>query len=246
MSTVLLAIAVGLLAILVVRSYFPTPQIAPDLPVRAQQNPTPIVTDASSVTRQADPQSGSQSGVPQRQDKLASLSAEEKSLLGQAAALRNTVAQLRAELGEVRAQTNTMHSQAANLQKPQETQLQSASASKALAPSKPTSLVARTTTHVSKDSRSAGPAGSKHSVREFLLLARDQLAIGHVNRTMGALDSAETKALNNNAAYRGEQDPTKSRLVQRIEDARDALGMGNRDEALDLIKLALSGVRATR
>ena len=246
MSTVLIVVAGGLLAILVGRSYFATPQIASDLPVRAQQTDKPVVAGAGSVAGQADPQSGLQNGVPQRQEELASLRADAKSLLGQSAELRDTVAQLRAELSNVRAQIIAMHSQAGNLQKSEEIQLQSASAWETLTSSKPTALAARTKTHVAIESRSSGPSGSQHSVREFLLLAHDQLARGRVNRTVAALDSAETKALNNNAAYRGEQDPTKSRLVQRIEDARDALRAGNRDEALDLIKLALSGVKTAR
>jgi hypothetical protein len=79
------------------------------------------------------------------------------------------------------------------------------------------------------------------SARDYLILAREQLERGLVTAARYSLETAETHALNNNSAYRSDKDPTQSRLIRRIEAAREALNSNDLSLALDLTKRAIPG-----
>lgn len=82
--------------------------------------------------------------------------------------------------------------------------------------------------------RSSAKMRSPHTARDFLRLAREQLEAGRTAEAEDALEKAETRALNNNAAFHGGLDPTDSPLVDRIAAARRALRAGNTARALRL------------
>ena len=244
MSTVFVVIAGGLLALLAARSYFPAPLRAPQDQIGSQEtNAQARSATSESTAGHAAEELRLRKHVPEQETQLAKLHADEQRLLGQVSDLRDVVAHLRSELTDVRAQTVALASQPGALVHPKEAEVQS----REVTPGKPKSPAAQTEAHDKiRVHRDTGYSGPRHSVRGLLLLARDQLVQGYADRSSRALDSAETKALNNNATYGGEQDPTKSRLVQRIQDAREALKDGEKDEALYLIKLALSGIKVAR
>jgi len=73
-----------------------------------------------------------------------------------------------------------------------------------------------------------------HSAHGYMLLAHEQLQSGRTAEAEDALEKAETRVLNSNAAIRIGQDPADSPLVDTIENARRALRSGDTARALRL------------
>jgi hypothetical protein len=90
----------------------------------------------------------------------------------------------------------------------------------------------------SPEHRSTAVANPR-SARDYLLVAKRNLQAGTIREANDALETAETYALNNNAAYKPGQDPTQSRLIRRIEGAREALRVNDRSGALFLTTMAI-------
>ncbi len=74
--------------------------------------------------------------------------------------------------------------------------------------------------------------GENARAMEYLTEARASLVAGRTGQAQQALEMAETRAL---------ERPDGARLAAQIRDARQALGAGNRANAIELIDRALAG-----
>lgn len=74
--------------------------------------------------------------------------------------------------------------------------------------------------------------GENARAKEYLTEARASLVAGRTGQAQQSLEMAETRAL---------ESPDGARLAAQIRDARQALGAGNRANAIELIDRALAG-----
>ena len=82
--------------------------------------------------------------------------------------------------------------------------------------------------------------GKNGASRDYLKSARASLVQGRTGQAQQSLEMAETRALDRSVPEGQTSRPTNSLFVSRIEDARHALGRGDRGNAIKLIDLALS------
>jgi len=82
--------------------------------------------------------------------------------------------------------------------------------------------------------------GANATSRDYLNSARVALMHGRTGQAQQSLEMAETRALDRSVPEGRTGQASDSRFVSRIEDARHALGRGDRANAIKLIDLALS------
>ena len=82
--------------------------------------------------------------------------------------------------------------------------------------------------------------GENGASRDYLKSARASLVQGRTGQAQQSLEMAETRALDRVVPDGQGSRPSNSQFVSRIEDARHALGRGDRGEAIKLIDSALS------
>ena len=82
--------------------------------------------------------------------------------------------------------------------------------------------------------------GGNATTQDYLRAARAALVAGRTGQAQQSLEMAETRALDRSVAQGQTNAPSDSQLVSRIDDARHALGNGDRTHAIQLIDLALS------
>lgn len=82
--------------------------------------------------------------------------------------------------------------------------------------------------------------GENGASRDYLKSARTSLMQGRTGQAQQSLEMAETRALDRAVPEGQTSRPTNNLFVSRIEDARHALGRGDRSNAIKLIDLALS------
>ena len=86
----------------------------------------------------------------------------------------------------------------------------------------------------------APSVGMDATVRTYLRAARSALAAGRTGQAQQALEMAETRALDRSVAQGQTGTPSNSPLVARISAARQALGAGDRNQALRRIDTAIA------
>ena len=84
-------------------------------------------------------------------------------------------------------------------------------------------------------------AGANATVHEYLTAARAALVAGRTGEAQQSLEMAETRALDRSVVADQADEPSRSRFVARISDARHSLGNGDTARTLALIDLALAG-----
>ncbi len=97
-----------------------------------------------------------------------------------------------------------------------------------------------------RDTRAVAPTlpapaiGADATVRTYLRAARTALVAGRTGEAQQALEMAETRALDRSVPQGGTGVPSGSGLVARIGAARQALGAGDRSQALHRIDTAIA------
>lgn len=86
----------------------------------------------------------------------------------------------------------------------------------------------------------ASSAGTNATAHEYLNAARAALVAGRTGEAQQSLEMAETRALDRSVLQGQESQPSPSRFVSRISEARHALGDGDSARAIALIDRALS------
>ena len=86
----------------------------------------------------------------------------------------------------------------------------------------------------------APAVGADATVRTYLRAARTALVAGRTGEAQQALEMAETRTLDRSVAQGQTDTPSGSRLVARIGAARQALGAGDREQALHRIDAAIA------
>jgi hypothetical protein len=86
----------------------------------------------------------------------------------------------------------------------------------------------------------ASSAGDSATPRDYLQAARASLVAGRTGQAQQSLEMAETRALDRSVVQGQTSTPSDNQLVSRIQDARHALGQGNKSHTIQLIDLALS------
>ena len=86
----------------------------------------------------------------------------------------------------------------------------------------------------------ASSAGENATARDYLAAARAALVAGRTGQAQQSLEMAETRALDRSIVAAQISVPSDSQLVARIGGARQALGNGDRTQAIAIIDLALS------
>lgn len=81
--------------------------------------------------------------------------------------------------------------------------------------------------------------GPGASPRQFLMAARQALATGQTGMAQQALEQAETRQLDRSVAPSRASDPIGGPVVTEINQARQALGNGDRDGAIRIIDALL-------
>ena len=71
--------------------------------------------------------------------------------------------------------------------------------------------------------------------RQYLVAARQALKAGQTGKAQQSLEMAETRMLDRSTEQGQTQDPSQNPGVQRITDARHALGTGDRRQAMTII-----------
>jgi hypothetical protein len=82
--------------------------------------------------------------------------------------------------------------------------------------------------------------GTNATAQDYLRAARASLAAGQTGATQQSLEMAETRALDRSVPIGETDEPGSNRLVTQIRNARDALGAGDRQHAIQIIDMALS------
>ena len=105
----------------------------------------------------------------------------------------------------------------------------------------------RASNNVPADTRSviaptlpAPPVGPNASARDYLAAARASLVAGQTGQAQESLEMAETRALDRPVVPSQVKVPSDSFFIARIGDARRALGLGDRAQALAMIDQALA------
>jgi hypothetical protein len=83
--------------------------------------------------------------------------------------------------------------------------------------------------------------GENQGPHDYLRAARASLVAGRTGQAQQSLEMAETRALDRSVPQGQTNTASDSQLVSRIDEARRALGSGNRAHAIELIDRALSG-----
>ncbi|MGH7042965.1 MAG: hypothetical protein ACREFY_12650, partial [Acetobacteraceae bacterium] len=83
--------------------------------------------------------------------------------------------------------------------------------------------------------------GADATVRDYLRAARAALLANHTGQAQQALEMAETRALDRSVPQGQTNAPSDNGLVARISAARQALGAGHRNQAVQQIDAALAG-----
>ncbi len=83
--------------------------------------------------------------------------------------------------------------------------------------------------------------GADAGTPDYLRAARAALVAGHTGLAQQSLEMAETRALDRSVGQGQGSTPSGSRVVAQIRDALQALGSGNRPQAIALIDQALAG-----
>ncbi len=81
--------------------------------------------------------------------------------------------------------------------------------------------------------------GEDASPRRYLEAARTALLVGHTGEAQQALEMAETRALDRSVPLFQTGVPSKSPLVGEIQQALDALGHGDRGQAVKIVEAAI-------
>jgi hypothetical protein len=84
------------------------------------------------------------------------------------------------------------------------------------------------------------PVGPNATARDYLAAARAALVAGQTGQAQQSLEMAETRALDRPVVASQVSVPSDSRFIGRIGDARRALGVGDRAQAIALIDQALA------
>ena len=82
--------------------------------------------------------------------------------------------------------------------------------------------------------------GADATVQTYLRAARAALVAGRTGQAQQALEMAETRALDRSVPQGATDTPSHRRLIVRIGAARQALGAGDRSQALHRIDAALN------
>ncbi len=85
----------------------------------------------------------------------------------------------------------------------------------------------------------APPIGENAAPRDYLLAARASLAAGKTGMAQQSLEMAQTRLLDRSVRPSQIDEPSRNAQVQRIEDARQALGNGNIPLAMQIIESTL-------
>jgi hypothetical protein len=83
----------------------------------------------------------------------------------------------------------------------------------------------------------AGPNATTH---DYLAAARASLVAGRTGQAQQSLEMAETRSLDRSVAQDQTNTPSNNPVVEKIRDARRALGSGDRAHAIQFIDLALA------
>jgi len=81
--------------------------------------------------------------------------------------------------------------------------------------------------------------GENAPPRKYLEAARTALLLGHTGEAQQALEMAETRALDRSVPLFQTNTPSKNPLVDKINQALQALGAGDRSRSVQLIEAAL-------
>jgi hypothetical protein len=84
------------------------------------------------------------------------------------------------------------------------------------------------------------PLGEDTGARAYLAAARSSLQRGHTGEAQQSLEMAETRLLDRSVTQSQIDDPSASRMVRTISDARRALGDGNTQLAMQIIDRTLT------
>ena len=84
------------------------------------------------------------------------------------------------------------------------------------------------------------PVDENASPRSFLLAARGALAAGRTGEAQEALERAETRSLDRSVPLFHTRDPIQDRLVAQIEAVLQAIGAGDRMQAMQLLEQAIA------
>ncbi len=76
--------------------------------------------------------------------------------------------------------------------------------------------------------------------RDYLIAARDALAVGHTGEAQEALERAETRALDRSVPHLQTNAPINDPLVGQIQTALHTLSLGDHARALQQIEAAIS------
>ena len=98
------------------------------------------------------------------------------------------------------------------------------------------------TTSVIAPNLPSPPIGENAPVREYLLAARSALLLGRTGEAQQALEMAETRALDRSVPLFQTNVVDKSPLVEEITQALQALSVGDRGHAVQIIEAALAHV----
>jgi hypothetical protein len=82
--------------------------------------------------------------------------------------------------------------------------------------------------------------GPNSGPRDYLIAARNSLAAGKTGMAQQSLEMAQTRLLDRSVSPSQVNDPSMDPRVKRIEDARQALGNGNRALAMQIIDSTLT------
>jgi hypothetical protein len=81
--------------------------------------------------------------------------------------------------------------------------------------------------------------GENSGPRDYLIAARNSLAAGKTGMAQQSLEMAQTRLLDRSVRPSQTSDPSQDPRVKRIEDARQALGNGDKALAMQIIDSAL-------
>ncbi len=81
--------------------------------------------------------------------------------------------------------------------------------------------------------------GENAEPRRYLEAARTALLLGHTGEAQQALEMAETRALDRSVPLFQTDKPSKNSLVEKIDQALQALGTGDRARTVQLIEAAM-------
>jgi hypothetical protein len=82
--------------------------------------------------------------------------------------------------------------------------------------------------------------GANATARDYLTAARSALVAGRTGQAQQSLEMAETRALDRSVEPSLASEPSHSQFINRIGEARHALGDGDSKRAISIIDLALS------